>query len=122
MMKKILYLIMFIITLSSAFATEPWSTTDLDDAENTYEQALALNDLFDGAIGVGFVLVVFLITLVVTTANTGNILAGSAAASFVFALSSIILNPLGFVGFSMIQISVLMIIITVGANILLGRR
>lgn len=99
-MKTAIYILVYILLISLASATDDlYNMTALDNTNNFYEYALALNEISDYAIGYGILLIVFSVAFMVNMGNTGNIFGGLAAGSFIGMLSALILLPLGFITF-----------------------
>lgn len=121
-MKKLIIYLIFVLILVSFVYGQPFNTTNLTAANDIYEQTKALNDILGGLIGVGFIMVAFTIPFFITTANTGNVLAGLASGSYISAISCIILLPLGFIGFPVFQMVLLMLAMSVSLNIVIQRN
>lgn len=97
------------------------NTTALDNADNIYEYAVALNPLVDNYIGVGILLMVFMITFVISSGRLQDIIVGFGAGSFITALSATILLPLELIGFKVYTTVLLITGISVFAAIILKR-
>ena len=113
-MKKITYLMMGLLIISSVFG-QWYNETDISGANNIYEFTLAVDKttsttgLNTGIIGIGILLIVFVIAFVITSVNTFNGIAGLAVASWITALVGMILLPLGMISFD-IYIYVLILV------------
>lgn len=97
--------VLFLLTLKTASA-DYYNTTNITNANNLFEQTKALNDIVDGFIGYGFLIVAVFITFVIISGNF-DVIAGLGAAGFVGALSSTLLVPLNLIPFHIYQIVIL---------------
>ena len=112
---------MLVFVLISFAYAQPWNATNLTAANDIYEQSRALNDLLGGLIGIGFVIVSYTIPFFITTANTGNAIAGLVSGGYISIISCIILLPLGFIGFPVFQIVLLMFAISLAVSVVIQR-
>ena len=117
MRTKLLFILCMILLVSSV--TAQYDTTNITESNSIYDLTKALNDLTEGTVGIGFVLVVFVITFIVTTANTGNALSGLSAGSFIATLTSLIFMPLNLVGFPVFLLSLLALAGSVSVRLLI---
>ncbi len=107
------------ILLASTVSAQVYDTTNITAANSIYELTKALNDLTEGTVGIGFVLVVFVITFIITSANTGNPLSGLSAGSFIATLTSLIFMPLELVGFPVFLLCLLSLAGSVSVTLLI---
>lgn len=120
-MKQSIYLIMFMLVVNLVNA-DLYNTTNLTNANNIYEQGKALNDITDGLLGIGLLLIVFTIATVTVIRNTGDAVTGLGAGSFITALSATMLLPLGFIAWNYYQISILVLGVAVVLALLIKRN
>lgn len=114
-------IIAFIFVILAAYGSaQLYNTTNLTNANNFYDQALALNDITAGLVGYSIILVVTGITFIITASNFDT-LAGLGAGSFIGALTSTILLPLGLISFNTYQLTLIITGISVVLSMLLRR-
>lgn len=115
-MKIWIYIVMFIILLSLVYGQ--YNTTGLDNADNFFEFTSALNDLVGDWIGIGLMIMVFVITYVSITTRYSDVLAGFGAGSFIAGLSGVILLPLGLISFDIYKVVLLIAAVSVMVSVL----
>lgn len=114
--------IFFLLITETTDADQLYNTTNLTNANNIYEQAVALNEILGGNIlGLGIQLIVIVITFTIVSGNTGEVLAGTGAAGFIGALSATMLLPLRLISFQVYEISLLIAGVSVALSLLLRR-
>lgn len=119
-MKK-LYLLFLVLLATPVYAQLPFNTTNLSNADNIYEFTKEVSTATGDIIGIGILLSVFFITFSVISARYQDAVAGFSAGSFITLLSSVILLPLGLIGFHIFRITLLLAAIAVGGSILVRR-
>jgi hypothetical protein len=97
-MKRMIYFTFALILMSLTYA-QPFNTTPLDTADNIYEFTTGLNTLTNGSIGIGLLLLTFVITYVIISGTYLDALAGVSAGAFITGLGAVILLPLGLIPF-----------------------
>ena len=86
-----------------------------------YEQAIAVNSISDNLLGLGMILIAFVITFVIVSGYSDAI-AGLGAGAFFSALTATILLPLGFIGFKIYQMMLLILGVSIFLSILIRKK
>lgn len=122
--RKLLYLVILMwvvsLILIDSSAGSLYNTTNITNARNIYDQAKALNNIVDGILGIGIILIVFTITFTIVSGNN-DALAGLGAAGFISALTATILLPLQLIGFWVYQLTLLIAGISVFLSMVIRR-
>lgn len=92
------WLVILILLVLPLAAADYYNTTTLENANDLYGQALAVNTIVSGLLGYGMIIIAFAITFVILSMNYGAIAAIGGASFFSLIVSSILL-PLGFIPF-----------------------
>lgn len=99
-MRKAIYIMLGLLLVTCAAAVDDlYNMTALDNTNNIFEFAVAINTISNYAIGYGILIIVFAIAFMVNMGNTGTVWGGLAAGSFIGLLSATIMLPLGLITF-----------------------
>ena len=99
----------------------PYDTTNLTNAEDIYEQGFYLNELLGGLLGIGMLIVIFGISFIITTTNTGDALNGMISALYISAIVGLIFLPLKLISPYHYIFIIALLAITAGAKILVQK-
>lgn len=97
MKKQTIYLVMFVLLLCSAYAEDLYNVTKLGEANNLLDYTLAANALVDNYIGLGIILISFLIPTLMVLNTQKNIMSGILIGGFFSSLTSVFFVLLGLV-------------------------
>jgi hypothetical protein len=114
---KLLIFGMFLLVLTAS--GQIYNDTALDDADDIYEQTVALNTMLNGLVGYGFLLVVFSISFVLIQTNTANMLSALTGAGYFTTFSALIFLPLGSIGWSVFQVILIIFALSLAARVLI---
>lgn len=93
-MKKATCLIMFVLLIGIALADDIYNTSNLDSSENLYDYTKSANDLVDGLIGFGILLIAFIIPTAMILNTNGGVFYAASIGGFFASITGIILLPL----------------------------
>lgn len=105
-MKPHLFLFIFVLFSASANA-QVYNTTNLTNASNLYEYAYETNILLEYTIGMGILLIMFVLPFVVATSRGYSSGDGAILGSFMTGITAVIFLPLGLITMSIFQTTIL---------------
>lgn len=118
-MRKLLLMLPVALLLSVLMASGSlYDITNITSSTNIYMQTKAFNDLTDGVLGMGLILIAFSITFVAVSENTGEGLSGVTAGAFIATISSLIMLPLNLVGWPVFTYCIITLGLSTAASII----
>lgn len=122
-MKKIILMLLMLSVIFPFVNGQLYNTTNITNARDPYEQAVGLNQVTDGLLGFGFIIMAFVITFAIVSEKTGgDSIAALGAASFWAAVTSVMILPLGLIGLYTLQVVVVLCGIGILLSIWIGNR
>lgn len=99
-----------------------YNISNITAANNIYGQAVAVNSVTGGILGISILAIVSIITFSIQVSQSQDILSGLSTAGWISAVTATILLPLDLIAFYHYQIAVLLAGATVLAAMLLKSR
>lgn len=99
---KAVVIVVYTILLAYQARGQLYNTTGVEEANNIYEQIVALNIILDGVIGYALLLIVCVPTFIIASARSGT-LAGLSIMGWIGVLSSTILVSIDLVAWHIYQ-------------------
>lgn len=122
MAKIFLYLAILFFFTARAEAQLLYNTTNLTNADNPYDMAVALNDVVDGFVGYAILAITFFIPFIVLNQNTQNAVSAFGGSIFFTAVIATIMLPLNMISLGIYNIIVLLTAISVMVSLWLNTR